>query len=1010
MADNRPDNQTPAGLDEFLTDMDPQSAVAAQGLQAIPASPIVQNLGQQALGNLQNVNDLALRAANGDPQAAQQLAEHHAQLAMGSIDTGAKVAGGLIGKVQQKVGASSLPTGYNEKVEAAKLLLAQAEEAFKAGMVSHNEVAAALQKLKSAQRVAQKNSLAMGGVVQGYAKGGEAKVSTQYPAVPAVPVSSLPVSAPEGLDAFLQSNVPIDSIGTQSVPSAGEPQGLDSFIGEELQQSKFGTPIEQGKAALEGLAQGLVGPLAPLAETSLGVNPDDIRARAEANPLTHYGTEIAGLVGPAIATGGGSGILSGLSKFTQAGALSQVAKVLPKVLDSGSLASKIGVGAARAAVDNMLIAGSDEVSKMILKDPNQSAETAMANVGLSGALGAGLGGTLGAGAHLWDATIGGKASKLIEDFKGRINEHTSTPDPVGTISGELGDYYTKIRSLGDDVYGPTGLKARDIQAALPELNESIATQAQRTYDKLQGKLKEMLKKPNLYPERLRSKLQADVDQLSQALSKENLSSADVFTALQDTKQALQGYSKFDKFVKPVDEAYDFVRSSKELARDLRLSLEDKAVWGKAAHRQEAMNKAFSEYLPALKDFEKKFTTEVVGERQIDPGKINTYINQIGKPNAEIKQLNLRNFLEASERYKKVIGDSHTNLGLESPVQDAAMNATLRTLDEKTLGSKLADAFIEKGLKTGGSSGAGASVGAALGSLLGGHPGAGFGAIVGQHALAPFFNSILPAIAKAILSTDTSPQGLKAAVEYGVNVAKGEALITKAVKNVFKASSEVLPPAVVPSEKHLEKLDKMLQQIQTNPDLLFKKVSSTGHYLPDHSQSIDQSTAQAAMYLNSLRPDTEKQSPLDSKPVVSSTQKSAYDNALKIAQDPTLVLDKLNRGTLTQQDIVHLGSMYPSLYNGMKQKLMDGIVEAKRKGETIPYKTRIGLSMFLAQPLDSTMTPASLQATQIQGASSQQDQAQQQPASKGVKSSPALQKMPGMYRTPSQTRSERSQKD
>lgn len=844
------------------------------------------------------------------------------------------------------------------------------------------------------------------------AKGGEVK-GKMYAPVATIPVASAAVSAPLGLEEFLNTPPTSDSLNTKSEgPGVSTlPPGLDDFISDDLKQEKYGTLGQQGKAALEGAAQGLLGPIAPATERLLGVKHEDILGRAEANPITHMGAEVAGLVAPALITGGGSlearGALSGLAKFTQSGALEAAGRLLPEA--GTTLASKVGIGAAKAAVDNMLIAGSDEVSRLILNDPGQSAETAIANVGLAGAIGGTLGGALGAAGPLWKATAGDKASKLIEDFKGRIGEHINNPDPVSSVTTELGDYYKKITSLGDDVYGPSGLKARDIEKALPELNDKIAVSAQDVYGKMEKALSKMTERPESYPERLTAKLKGDLDAYNSALSKENLSSKDVFNATQDLKQSLQSYSKFDKFVKPVDEAYDFVRDSKSLAHELRTSLEDTSVWGKAAERQTKINQAFKEYLPALNDFERKFTVEVAGERQIDPAKIQTYMNQIGKPNAEVKQSMLKNFLDASEKYKKVISDSHANLGLETPVQDAAMNSTLATLKEQTVGGKLADAFIEKGLKSG--SLAGTSVGVGIGGLLGGHTGAVVGAVVGEKALSPFFNSILPAIAKVVLDKPTSAPGLKAAVDYGVQVAKGEAALTKAAKSIFKAGAEVIPQAIrMTAEKSTEKLDKMLQQIRLNPQMLFAKESDTHSYLPNHGMAVDQSVGNAVTYLNSLRPDLDKKSPLDSTPVPSTTQKAAYNNALIIAQQPLSVLEKVKAGTITAQDIQTLGTLYPSLYNRMAQKLTSEIIDVTSKGEMIPYKTRIGVSMFLGQPLDSTMNPMSIQAAQISRTEEPESQQSAQMAPKGSKSAPALQKMPNMYRTPGEARAARAQKD
>lgn len=843
---------------------------------------------------------------------------------------------------------------------------------------------------------------------QNFAKGGEAKASGMYAKVPKLPVSGLPVSAQEANELPLDSNNlsptwdSTQSLATNS-PNLGSADSAPTWNDTKDLQGTYGTGIEQGKAALEGLGQGILGPIAPLAETSLGVDPEAIRARAEANPLTHGASELVGLVGPALLTGGssaaGKGILSGLAKYTQAGALESAGKLVSKLLPAGeTLAGKIGNNAAKLAIENGLFEGSDEVSKMILHDPNQTAETAAAHIGLGALLGGALGVPVGATSHLIDQQLP-KVKRFIENVTGRLKEHVENPDPVSSVTKELGDYVNKVESLHDDVFGPEGLKAQDINKALPQMNQKIATQAQDNYEEMRQVLDKMKEKPNSYPERLTDKLESDLNSFEQSLSKDNLTSSDVFEAQQGLKQTLQKYAKFDRHVTPVSPEYDFIQQSKNLANKLRTSLEDPQVWGKAGDRQAAINKAFSEYLPTLKDFNKKFTVELNGERVIDPSKINTYLNQLEQPNAEIKKSILRNFIDSTEKYKKVINDSHTNLGLESPVTDSPMNNVLATFDKKTTGAKIAD-FIAHKLAP---QALGGSAGGALGSMIAGPTGGAVGALMGSHSLAPFFNKGLPLLVGMFIKKGNDPVAAKYAADLTMSAIKGDSAITTGIKNLFKQGSKEAIKDIDTS-----KLDKMLKKVQINPDLLLNQNKPSQYYMPDATSALNQTSAAASNYLNSLRPSEDKSLPFDSKPIPSATAKAKYENALKVAQNPLYVLDKIKQGSLTQDDIAVLGAVYPTLYNGMKTKLINETIDMKAKGMEIPYKTRIGMSMFLAQPLDSTMAPTSIQSTQVKTNTQNQEQNPQQ--STGVKSSPALQKMSSIYRTPSQTRSERSQKE
>jgi hypothetical protein len=49
---------------------------------------------------------------------------------------------------------------------------------------------------------------------------------------------------------------------------------------------------------------------------------------------------------------------------------------------------------------------------------------------------------------------------------------------------------------------------------------------------------------------------------------------------------------------------------------------------------------------------------------------------------------------------------------------------------------------------------------------------------------------------------------------------------------------------------------------------------------------------------------------------------------------------------------------------MVQKLTNEMIGVTEKEMSIPYKTKMSLSLFMGQPLDSTMTPQFIQATQM----------------------------------------------
>ena len=669
-------------------------------------------------------------------------------------------------------------------------------------------------------------------------------------------------------------------------------------------------------------------------------------------------------------------------------------------MGAASLAGKGILGtAARYSTEMALMQSGDEISKMITQDPDQSLQTAVANIGLAGLMGAAGGAALGAVSPLWKATVGSKLGNFAEDFKGRLGWHAANPNPAETVTNELSSFHGAMTNLADDVYGAQGLKAQEIAKVMPEFSEKMTMQGQEIASQVKDQLQTMEAKPEVYSPRLTAKLQTDYDRFVNSLTEAGQKPEEIFNAIQDLKQTVQGYSKFDRFIKPVDEAYDFVHDMKPLAFNLRQSLEDPSVWGKAADRQTAINKAFTAYKPALEDFQKRFTTKLAdGTVQVDPGKVQTYINQVGKPTSALKQGMLKDFINASQKYANTIAETHANLGLENPFAHEGLAATQDTLGKLTPGMKAADVLVDAGMKKLAGTAVGGAIGSAAGGALG-HPYLGF--LVGEHALGPFLNSVMPALIKPMLESAASNSGVKAASDYGMQVVKGLKLVSKASKAVFATGAEVLPRHLAVDDAKLSKLDSRLQELQEHPDQMMNTAGELGHYLPDHATSAAKTTANAVQYLNSLRPSTTKASPLDSEPVVSAQQKHEFNRALEIAQNPLIVLSNIKDGTLTPQDVKHFATLYPALYKATEQQLVHEMTEHMAKGEEVPYTTRLGLSMFAGTPLDSTMSPMAIIAAQPKPPMPQGPMA----APKGQKnaSGKGLNKVATMDQTPQQAR-------
>lgn len=167
-----------------------------------------------------------------------------------------------------------------------------------------------------------------------------------------------------------------------SQPQQSFPQTDGAILGDvnspgveslEEHDNSFG---QQALATGEGVAQGVLGPIAPAAEIATGLTSGaDILQRQYNHPWLHGIGEGVGFAGSAV-----FGDELGLSGV--AGELGEAAaRALPEV------------AGAKTAAELATLTASNELSKMVEGDPNQTLGSAAINVGLSGLIG-GLGGPL----------------------------------------------------------------------------------------------------------------------------------------------------------------------------------------------------------------------------------------------------------------------------------------------------------------------------------------------------------------------------------------------------------------------------------------------------------------------------------------------------------------------------------------------------------------------------------------------------------------------------------------
>ncbi len=795
-----------------------------------------------------------------------------------------------------------------------------------------------------------------------------------------VVLESAPVSSVNGSDVVPDSEVnfsPVDQSSPEAIADAASAK-------DEAIDAKHGK-LGEAKAFLEGAAETGTFGLSTKAETALGIStPEKIRERREELPIAHGAGQIAGLLIPGA---------------PEVKALGMAGKAASGLVRGSGFLSKVGRGAVKGAVENALFQTGDEVSKKFVEDPNQTAQTALTDITLSGLLGGGLGGAFGAVHPLWDKA---KSGKFVNDMKSRFNEHLTDPNLATKPADELAKFHSETTQGSNDLYKGSydesgarlaGVKEQALDKLVPEMNPKIADEGVgKVTNNVLNKLEEMKADTDTYSPKFTKYLESDFNKWQEVANNPEASSRDIFRATEDLKRTLQSRSKIGIPIDSTNPAYDSVKSFKKLASDLRKGLEDTEVWGEAGKFQKETNEAFTKFQQPLKDFNRSFATKIGDNHVVDPDKVQTYLNLASKEKGAIRGEKLQNYLDAASKYRDAINEAHSKIGVEGPFEHVS-GESVNPLGKLSSGAKAADAVVKNILEHSASEGAGA-----IGGALFGWP----GYMVGKHVGGPLLDKVIPKLIKPVLGSAAEGTAFKNGLDYVAAFAKGETRLNKGVSNLFKAGKEVLPSHLIPDEKDILKLDKRLKDLAVDPTPMTEVGGKTAHYLPDHGQALAQTAMSAVNYLNSQRPYAPKVSPLDSKSEVNPMQKAQFNRVLKVAQQPLVVLNHIKEGTLQPKDVEAIRNLYPDLYNSLSTKIITQVSSRKDTDEPIPYKTKMGMSLFLGKPLDSTMIPEAIIAAQPVP----QQQPQQQPSGKKPteSSAKAMNKVSQAAMTPTQARS------
>lgn len=758
--------------------------------------------------------------------------------------------------------------------------------------------------------------------------------------------------------------VPADQVARMAAAPDWTPATPRQAADFELQK-KYGTPWQQVATGAEAAAQALTFGGSTFLEKWAGVEPEGIQARPRANPLAGpVGTAI-GIAAPLLLTGGAAAAAKGagaaVGAAEGASALGRVAEfsapslaaragravtagvegLLPESTSlMGQLGAKALAGGAGAAAEGALYGVGNVVHEAALGDPELTAQSALAEVGLSAVLTGGLGALGHAGGFGLTKALE-KAREATDGLLPGLRAAFPTSERLATAVGRQYEAVEGALHRANAEFRPAEVDALADHAAQGLRPDVVRGAYLDVVQKVGEAADSMRAKPDLFPARFAARLDGGVRDLLEAKAALE-KPAEAFRQLNKFKQALDGVIQFDKL--PSEANMEALDALKGLRSNIRNVLEDEAVFGKAGARQAAFNEAQAEYISARKDFEKAFTSKVSQPggpvRRVNPASLERLAAD-ESPKGAMRR-------EAFERYQRA------SRSMLDEIEQSAAHAPTGAFDRKAIaglvdesGDMLAGARRSANLaRMAEQLHGGLAMGVAAGHMLGGPLGAAVGA--GLHVLATAAKHVPRGV--EVMSKLASGNGAVAGhVERALTaLANGAAYAGPAIKGVALAA---------PAEHAAAARARAANPEEILENLSLRTMTLHAH-APATAQALQTTVARGLAFLASVAPAPRRAGPLGQEMPPNAADLYNYSQAVEIVEKPLALLRHLHMGTLTKMHLRAMAVVHPKLLGLMRQTAL-GVVGGHRR---VPYASRLALGALLGQDLDGTATTMAIRAS------------------------------------------------
>lgn len=222
-------------------------------------------------------------------------------------------------------------------------------------------------------------------------------------------------------------------------------------------------------------------------------------------------------------------------------------------------------------------------------------------------------------------------------------------------------------------------------------------------------------------------------------------------------------------------------------------------------------------------------------------------------------------------------------------------------------------------------------------------------------------------------------------------------------------TQLRKPNYSSSELHPD--EEKITQFTEDPDSLVDHLSqhteTMASYLPETTMGLSNVASRAISFLQSQRPNLQKNAPLDLDKSPSKSDIAKFNESHALLNDPMSIFAHVKNGSLNQNHMNLMKTVYPSVLTNMQKETMRNLekYQSEDNPKPLPYRLKLGLSTLLGQNMDSSLNFLSANQSTLTGISMAQAATNQPP--KASKSGMSKMKMSMRDETKAQQALERA---